>query len=409
MATTTSKESRDYYANMPDWMKDQLMGDAAFEGEFRDAMSNVANAASSKPRAIAGLDPRETAAMSGATKATEALVSGNNAIMAGLNRDVRVPTSLGNIKDPTAMGDAYSAGAWRDVTGPTRDFTAIDAPSMADTDAMRAKYEDQYTGNVVDTTLAGMSREAQRAQLARDAKNAAIGGTSNSRSAVADAVAGQLSGMNMAQMEAKLRSDAFNTAAGFGLDEANMTNQFGLDSAEFRANQEELRRKYGLDVAEFDLANEQARSGYDIDRAASSLAEEEARAKNSLALAGFSLDEAMAQAAQGNTAAQLALEKAGLAGRINESSYSGRVDNAGRLAGLGETARELAQKRIDSAYYGPMEAGSWLSDVYSGSRTRDSAPYNYSSTSETESEDPDEPSKWQQFVSGAAAGLSNFL
>lgn len=75
-------------------------------------------------------------------------------------------------------------------------------------------YESEYTDDVVDTTLAGMERQAQRDQLARDARGAAVGGTSNTRGAVGDAIAGQLTGMNMAEMEAKLRDDAFR----FGTD-----------------------------------------------------------------------------------------------------------------------------------------------------------------------------------------------
>ena len=69
-------------------------------------------------------------------------------------------------------------------------------------------YEDPYLEDVVGTTLAGMDRQAARERLAREGRAAAVGGTSNTRAAVADALAGQLHGMNRAEMEAKLRSDA---------------------------------------------------------------------------------------------------------------------------------------------------------------------------------------------------------
>jgi hypothetical protein len=407
MATTSSSGSRDYYAGMPDWQKEQLMGDAAWEGEFRDAMSNVANAAAGNPRDIAGVTGREMLAMENQNAATKAVSSGVN----GLLRDVdgaSMAGNLGNIKDPTGMGKVHQLGDFQTTDAPTSDFNTISGPQAADVGALRGSYESGYTDNVVNTTLAGMTREAQRAQLARDAKNAAIGGTSNSRSAVADAVAGQLTGMNMAQTEAGLRDKAFNTAATFGLQEADMANKFGLDSAEFAASQEELKRKYGLDLANFGLSQEMARTDYETGRAAQSLAEQKTRAENSLAMAGFSLDEAIAQAAQGNAAAQFALDKAGVSEDLLKTQYGARMDTANRQQGLGETQREINQQQIDSEYYGGMEAGSWLSDVYSGSRTRDAAPYNYTET-ETQETEEDEPNRWQQFVSGAAAGLSQFL
>jgi hypothetical protein len=95
-------------------------------------------------------------------------------------------------------------------------------------------YEDKYVGDVVDTTLAGMERQAQRDQLARDSRAASVGGTGNTRAAVGDAVAGQLTGMNMAEMEAKLRSDATKWGAGMNLEEAGLRDQFansGLERA----------------------------------------------------------------------------------------------------------------------------------------------------------------------------------
>lgn len=373
MATTkaSTETSRDFYSGMPDWQREQLIGDAAFESEYRDTMANIASRAANKGRDIVGMSDRERAGLSTQTGATKNLAKGMGKTIAGLN-GVGVDSDLGDIRDPRAMGSVTGPGSWQ-----MQDF--------ADIDSIRSGYESGYTDDVVDTTLAGMTREAQRAQLERDARAASVGGLSNSRSAVADAVAGQLTGMNMAEMEAKLRDQAFNNAAQFGLEEAGMRNDFNL-------GQEKARSDYALGAADFRL-----------DRA-------KAQAQNQLDLAGFDLEEAIAQAQQGNTAAQFALDKAGLKQSMLGDIYDARTDKAGALTEYGSTARELRQQRKDANYYGPMEAGSWLADVYSGSRTRDSAPYSFTENSESTGDNGEkEPSKWQGIAAGAVAGLGGFL
>ena len=78
-------------------------------------------------------------------------------------------------------------------------------------------YESGYTDDVVNTTLDGMQRNADREQLERDMRSSSVGGTSNTRAAVGDAVAEQLSGMNMAEMEAKLRDEGFRFGSEMGM------------------------------------------------------------------------------------------------------------------------------------------------------------------------------------------------
>lgn len=407
MATAKSTESRDFYANMPDWQREQLMGDAAFESKYRDAMSNIANQAGKNPRTIAGISDAERAGLKAQQQASAALGKGLQGQIKGLN-GIDVADGLGKIAGPKGMGDVMNVGNWNNVAGPSANFKSVAAPTFANIDNIRGGYENDYTDSVVDTTMAGMQRQAQRDQLARDARSSAIGGVTNSRSAVADAVAGQLTGMNMATTEAQLRSNAFDTAAKYGLQETDMRNQFGMDRADFMFGQNEAERQYGLDRAGFGLAQEQARTGFNLDRSAQSLNEQRARAENSLAMSGFNLERAMAEAAQGNKAAELALQQTGLTADMLQSIYGASSTSAQAQAGLGAEGRELRQKSIDSKYYSPMEAGSWLSEVYGASRTRDSAPYNYEGTAEAD-DGKKEPSKWQQFLGGAAAGLSSFL
>lgn len=417
MATQSTNITRDYYANMPEWQRQQLMGDAAFESEFRDAMSSVANRAADSPRAIAGMSEGERRGLGTINNATETATERMNRLQSGLG-GIGVAQDLGNIRNPNAMERGQGPGEFRDIQNPTRQFNTIDAPEAAqlgDIDAFTDRYRSQYTGDVVDTTLAGMQRQADRERLARESRSAAIGGTSNTRTAVGNAVAEQLNNMNMGQTEAELRDRAFNTAAGLGLERgqldlsrADMQNQFGLDTAQFMAGQESERRQYGLDLADFGLAEEQARSGFNLDRAQYGLADRTARAENQLQLAGFSLEEAIAQAQQGNVAAQTELEKAGMSRDMINDVLAARTAQGTARTEFGRSQRDIQQERNDAAYYGPMEAGKWLTDVYAGSRTRDSAPYSFEGTENTETES-DSSSGWQQALAGAAAGLGAFL
>ena len=86
-------------------------------------------------------------------------------------------------------------------------------------------YESGYTDDVVDTTLAGMQRQADRERLAREGRAASVGGTSNTRAAVGNAVAENLSGMNMAEMEAKLRDEGFRFGSEMDLENAGLTKE----------------------------------------------------------------------------------------------------------------------------------------------------------------------------------------
>lgn len=368
MASSSSEISRDFYSSMPDWQREQLVGDAAFESEFRDSMATVAGKAASTDREIVGLTRREVLADQNLGKATNSAAKGYSKILSGLN-GVGVDSDLGRIYNPKAMTGVAGPGTWQHQ-------------GLADVDALRGDYESQYTDSVVDTTLAGMARAADRERLARDARSAAIGGTSNTRSSVADAVAQQLTGMNMGEMEAKLRDNAFNTAAGYGLQQAGLEN-------------------------DFNLAQEQARTGFNMDSANWRLNRAEAKARNELDLAGFDLEEAIAQAAQGNVAAKMALDKAELKQGLVGDRFNVRKTRTDSLAGLGETSRELAQKRADASHYGGMEAGSWLADVYGKSRTRDSAPYSF--TEESETDEDSGGSGWEAALGGFVGGLSGFM
>jgi hypothetical protein len=162
---TSSTVESDPWANMPSWLKDRYKDDVKFRDKLLDQGQDVAK--------ILGKDPREI-------------------MMPGENEQQALERIL-------AGGEA-GQGLLDQAAG-----------------NLGGGYEDKYTDDVVDTTLAGMQRQAQREALAREGRAAAVGGTSNTRAAVGQAVADQLTGMNMGEMEAKLRSDAlrFGTDANF--------------------------------------------------------------------------------------------------------------------------------------------------------------------------------------------------
>lgn len=171
----TSTQVSDPYATMPDWMKAAFERDDEFRQGILDKGAGIAGTLEDDPRQILGLS-------GGEENARELL--------------------------------------WDD-------YDEAEGRSKALLAGLPGGYEDRYTDDVVDTTLAGMQRQAERERLARDGRAAAVGGTSNTRSAVADAVAGQLTGMNMAEMEAKLRSDATRWGAETGLAETELADNIG--------------------------------------------------------------------------------------------------------------------------------------------------------------------------------------
>lgn len=89
------------------------------------------------------------------------------------------------------------------------------------------QYRDPYLDNVVDTTLEGIRREAQREQVARGSSEASFGGLNGTRAAVADALAQELTGKTMASTEAQLRSDAERFAAEMGLSSSQVLAGLG--------------------------------------------------------------------------------------------------------------------------------------------------------------------------------------
>jgi hypothetical protein len=165
--TTTSTQNP--YAGLPDWVTKYYQEDAQTGSGILDSAAGIAEWLSKNPSEVVGMSDDERAALDG--------------ILSQTNK------SMGYLDDARAAigGDRYMSG---------------------------------YTDDVVDTTLAGMDRNFARDVAARGASEASIGGIGGTRAAVADALGGQLHGMDRAAMEAKLRDDAFRFGSEMGLNEA---------------------------------------------------------------------------------------------------------------------------------------------------------------------------------------------
>lgn len=165
----TTTQTQNPYAGLPDWVTKYYQEDAQTGSGILDSSAAIAEWLSKNPSQVVGMSDDEKAALDGILNQTN--------------------KSMGYLDDARAAigGDKYMSG---------------------------------YTDDVVDTTLAGMDRNFARDVAARGASEASIGGIGGTRAAVADALGGQLHGMDRAAMEAKLRDDAFRFGSEMGLNEA---------------------------------------------------------------------------------------------------------------------------------------------------------------------------------------------
>jgi hypothetical protein len=211
----TTTQTQNPYAGLPDWVLNYYKDDMQTGSGILDSSAAIAEWLSKNPSQVVGMSDDEKAALDG--------------ILGQTNK------SLGYLDDARAAigGDRYMSG---------------------------------YTDDVVNTTLAGMDRNFARDVAARGASEAAIGGIGGTRAAVADALGGQLHGMDRAQMEAKLRDDAFRFGSEMGLNEAaaleslagsgmqtagqaaQFQSTFGAMDRDLRQKQLEANREAGRDA-----------------------------------------------------------------------------------------------------------------------------------------------------------------
>lgn len=289
---------------LPDWVRDKYEQEWEQGGKLYEAATEIAS--NQDPRTVLGMNEYEDmgldAALQGIATGEDFLTaagdfSGIDQALAGMNVNVADYDRL--IGEAMGLED-YTSNRIGDKT----------------LDEMRASYESDYTDDVVDTTLAASDRERERARLAEQARASNVGGTSNTRSAIAQAVGDNLYELSRAQTEAQLRDDAFRTAAEFGQSEAQL-------------GQAEDQMNYGFKSDALGL-------GADLTAGQASL-----------------LDTILA----GEQGRREALE--GLSG-----AWTGLgTTKGGILSQYGETARALEQAGMDAEWSHDMDMTNWLAGI----------------------------------------------
>lgn len=440
---------------MPSWLKDAYKGDVAFRDDLLSEGKDIATEMGEDPRQILGMDPKEQEALKvgqgGFDEAGRLAGAGEKAIagLGDIEGDYLDPakgfvqgsSKLGNEAYGQVGGAQASTGkaqglldATAGMSGQAKDFItdtglsdqaagfagdtglSDEAAKAAgfDMDALRQKYTSGYTDDVVNTTLAGMTRAADRERLGREGRAAAVGGTTNTRAAVADAVAQQLTGMNMAEQEAKLRDQGFRTAiegaqgeAGLELDRGKLYDtlaQTGMD----RASILDTLAKTGMDRG----MNLDKLVGRELEKVESQRGLTADELKTGEFLRGLSSDEL------DRSGAMLDIGKLGLdTGETMASLYdkyasgaSARgLGEAGLLASYGETNRGLNQAQIDEDYNAKKNAHGWLADLFSGTQYNKGPTGGVTTSKGTTTAQTPTPSPFSQIAGTAAQAAGAYL
>lgn len=301
----------------------------------------------------------------------------NSVERAGLDRVVNDSRRISRMEgDAAAAGRTARniAGGMRGITAgagldegmdlvrgaaPTGAQGAIDAMGGVDVDAYTRGYEDPYVDQVVGTTLESMSRESERRKMLEDSRAAAIGGTTNSRRAVADMLENEMTAREMAKTEGALRSDAFKYARDMGLKRGDF----------------ELGRQGDIFNSTLDLSESETKRGD--------------------ALARLGLDNADMLIDRDTAAGGLMVDAGDLLGRTSALTSARGLAEGAYMQTFGEKARGLDQARIDA----PRDALSWQAAILGDIDT----PENRTSTTSTSG-----GNSWAQLAGGALAAYGAF-
>lgn len=329
---------------LPDWVEDRYKD--TFEKE--DVLYEIAN------QVAAGMDPREILG----TSELEQL--GLAAAMEGFDQGEYLLEQAGDFSgiDQAIEGMYGSIGNYDDLYEAASQLSGYTTDRIGDKtiDEMRDSYTSGYTDDVVETTLASSDRKRQQERLAEQLATTAAGGTSNTRGAISQAVGDQLYGMNRSEIEAKLRDDAFRTAADYALQEA------GLGQNEDQMNYDFLADAIGLGS---DITGEQQSTWKDIWGA-----EDERQ----------------------NELTNLSTLWQGL------GSAKG-----GTLASFGETERLLEQEQLDADRTHDMDMVNWLTGILG--QTSSNVDQNVGTTTTSEAT----PSAGQQLLGLGTTILGGWL
>jgi hypothetical protein len=203
---------------------------------------------------VNNLNPRSAETIAAFTPTTPAVTNvadvGNRGVAtAGV---AQMPTAA-TIGDPRMWDVAQASG------GVGGEVERAQAASLLDN---LSKYQNPYTQQVVDTSLASFDNNAaqQRAQYAaQGARNGAFGG---SRFGIGETNLQAQQGLNRGGMEAGLRSDSFNTAANLSNLDAGRRQETGIFNAGQKNDRDNLNGQLSTQAS---IAN----AGYSNDAAKS--------------------------------------------------------------------------------------------------------------------------------------------
>lgn len=442
-------QTSDNWSGLPDWMKKSYRKDDSLRRRILNQGEDLAAELGADPRAVLGLDPLEVRGMqqgigglnaandlgrsaAGATDDLSSLFSqyldpAGGALSNAKRFTQRARGQVGGAQDSVdttqnivnnagglittgtgyATDDTLSDQAAGAASDRTASLQALEAAGF-DIDALRDKYQSGYTNDVVDTTLAGMTRAADRERLRRESQNAGIGGTSNTRMAVADAMAQELTGEAMGRTEAQLRDDAFTRAmegafgeAGLELERAGTLDQLGRTELD-RAGVFDKLAQTGLDRGS--LLDQLARTRLgQADSQRGITADTLDIGEFLRGLGGDERDRAAALANLASTGADIGSTQANLYNTLANSRAARAVTKAGMWGGIGETRRGLAQDQLDENRTSQQQSLGWLADLFAGTQ----APKGPGVT-ETTAVTPT-PSPFQSALGLAATAAGAFL
>lgn len=222
--------------NAPDWLTNSLHGYSDAIGNFSQADPNsfVAGASPLQQQAFGNTGNLSNWQPQAATASRLAFGAGTQgANLAGAQPQVASPPQS-KFFGGKETGGFLPAGGYTPPPsdpgyGQPRPGTSFN-PALTGASQM-GNYSNPYDQQVINTTLANYdanSGQSRAALEAAGARNHAFGG---SRFGIAEGQFDASNAMNRAQTEAGLRQQGFNTAAGYGLQDANAGNTMNMFNA----------------------------------------------------------------------------------------------------------------------------------------------------------------------------------
>lgn len=263
-----TSSTTDPYGGLPEWARNYYKNDSSRTGDLISDAESLSQQRGGDPSTVAGMSDNETRAMRDMQRRntqTQGLLGDGRAAIAGGASGTQAAQNRADGSMDWGMGEALdfdnrAMGVVDQATDEARQYddTAVNSMTRGNDTARgyldRAdgalggeRYMSGYTDDVVNTTLAGMDRNAARQQMERGASEASIGGLGGTRGGVADALAGQLNGMDRAQMEASLRDKGFTFGSEMGLRESQQLQSIGMDHSGMGFGEADVYRGIGQD------------------------------------------------------------------------------------------------------------------------------------------------------------------